>query len=141
MFTNFNNNTEIINNTLQMECVTIKLFGLTTKLIINDLVMFMFGLVISIILADMLADYMLTNIEEAKRGQDKIKTLLKEIKILQEENNAIKGFKKSPSQTIIQCDKCYNEYNETEIKTRKIIGQIYQQYCINCYYSNNRYSS
>ena len=147
MFTNFNNNTEIINNTLQMECVTIKLFGLTTKLIINDLVMFMFGLVISIILADMLADYMLTNIEEAKRGQDKIKTLLKEIKILQEENNAIKilqeennaikGFKKSPSQTIIQCDKCYNEYNETEIKTRKIIGQIYQQYCINCYYSNN----
>ena len=67
MFTTFNNNTEIINNALQSDCVTIKLFGLTTKLPINDLVMFMFGLVICVILADMLADYMLFNIEDAKK--------------------------------------------------------------------------
>lgn len=150
MFTTFNNNTEIINNALQSDCVTIKLFGLTTKLPINDLVMFMFGLVICVILADMLADYMLFNIEDAKKKKEETDALLKEIKILQEENNAIKilqeenkdlkvfkGLKKVPSETIIQCDNCYNEFCETEIKTRKIIGQIYQQYCINCFYAKS----
>ena len=141
MFTTFNN-TDIgnINNTLQMEYVTIKLFGLTTKLLINDLVMFILGLVITAILAEMLADYMLVNIEEAKRKQNKIKSLSDEILKLQEEIkdlNLKKGLKKVPSETIVQCDKCYNEFCETEIKRRKIIGQIYQQYCINCYYSNS----
>jgi hypothetical protein len=139
MFTIFDNNTEIINNTLQMECVTIKLFGLTTKLLINDLVMFILGLVITAILAEMLADYMLVNIEEAKKKKAETNALLKEIKILQEENKdlkALKGLKKVPSGLIVQCDKCYNEFCETEIKRRKIIGQIFQQYCINCYYSN-----
>lgn len=135
MFTTFNNNTKIINHALKMDCVTLKLLGLTTKLLINDLIMFMFGLVICVILADMLADYMFANIEYAKKKKEEINVLLKEITKLQEEIKDLKfkkGLKKVPSETIIQCDKCYNEFCETEIKTRKIIGQIYQQYCTSC---------
>ena len=140
MFTTFDNNTKIINDALKTDCITIKLFGLTTKLLINDLIMFMFGLVITIILADMLADYMLFNIEDAKKKKEETNALSKEITKLQEEIKDLKfkkGLKKVPSETIVQCDKCYNEFCETEIKTRKIIGQIYQQYCINCYYSQS----
>lgn len=129
MFTAFNNS-EMINNTLQMECVTIKLFGLTTKILINDFVMFILGLVITAILAEMLADYMFANIEKAKSDKKK----RDEIKRLKEE---IKSLKKAPSQRIIQCNKCYSEYCETEIKTCKIIGRISQQYCINCHYSQS----
>jgi hypothetical protein len=140
MFTTFDNNTKIINDALKMDCVTLKLFGLTTKLLINDLIMFIFGLVICVILADMLADYMFANIEDAKKKKEEINALSKEITNLQEEIKDLKfkkGLKKVPNETIVQCDKCYNEFCETEIKTRKIIGQIYQQYCINCYYSQS----
>ena len=137
MFTAFNNS-EMINNTLQMECVTIKLFGLTTKILINDFVMFILGLVITAILAEMLADYMFANIEKAKRDEkaksDEKANKSDEIKRLKEE---IKSLKKAPSQRIIQCNKCYSEYCETEIKTCKIIGRISQQYCINCHYSQS----
>jgi hypothetical protein len=140
MFTTFDNNTKIINDALKMDCVTLKLFGLTTKLLINDLIMFIFGIVICVILADMLADYMFANIEDAKKKKEEINALSKEITNLQEEIKDLKfkkGLKKVPNETIVQCDKCYNEFCETEIKTRKIIGQIYQQYCINCYYSQS----
>jgi hypothetical protein len=102
--------------------------------------MFIFGLVICVILADMLADYMFANIEDAKKKKEEINALSKEITNLQEEIKDLKfkkGLKKVPNETIVQCDKCYNEFCETEIKTRKIIGQIYQQYCINCYYSQS----
>jgi hypothetical protein len=89
----------------------------------------------------MLADYMLFNIEAAKKKKEETNNALsKEITKLQEEIKDLKfkkGLKKVPSETIVQCDKCYNEFCETEIKTRKIIGQIYQQYCINCYYSQS----
>jgi hypothetical protein len=143
MFTTFNNNSEMINNTLQMECVTIKLFGLTTKILINDFVMFILGLVVTIIFADMLANYMFTNIDDQKKKKDEflkqkeeISALSSEIKRLNEEINGLKK-PRSPGKTIIQCNKCYNEYCETEIKSCKIIGHIYQQYCINCYYSKN----
>jgi hypothetical protein len=126
-----------------MECITLKLFGLTTKILINDLVMFILGLVITSILAEMLSDYMFVNIEDQKKKKDEYlkqkeerDALSSEIKRLNEE---IKGLKKtsSPGKTIVQCNKCYNEYCETEIKSCKIIGDIYQQYCINCYYSKN----
>lgn len=136
MFNAFINTT----TTLQSDCVTIKLFGLTTRLLITDIEMFIFGLVVTIILADMLADYMLFNIEEAKKKKEETGALLKELKNLQEEIKdlkTLKCLKKVPSGMIIQCDKCYNEYNEHEIKTRKIIGHIFQQYCINCYYLQN----
>ena len=136
MFNTFINST----TTLHLDCVTIKLFGLTTRLLITDIEMFIFGLVICVILADMLADYMLFNIEDAKKKKEEINALLKEITKLQEEIKdlkTLKGLKKVPNSMIIQCDKCYNEFCETEIKTRKIIGQIFQQYCINCYYSQS----
>lgn len=143
MLTTFNNNSEMINNTLQMECVTIKLFGLSTKILINDLVMFILGLIISIILAEMLAEYMFTNIEGQKKKKEEYmkqkeetNALSSEIKRLKEEINDLKKAP-APGKTIIQCNKCYNEYCETEIKSCKIIGHIYQQYCINCYYSQS----
>jgi hypothetical protein len=137
MFIAFINNTKIINAALlNQECVTIKLFGLTTKLLITDIEMFIFGLVICVILADMLADYMLFTIEEAKRGRDQTNTLLDEIKKLQEEIidlKALKGIKKVTSQMIIQCDKCYNEYSKNETQKCNIVGNIFQQYCTECF--------
>jgi len=122
------NNSEIINNTLRMECVTLRLFGLTTKVLINDIVAFVIGLIISIIIAEMMADYMIENIENAKREAMQKKKNAEYLKHRKE----TQGLKKVPSQTIIQCDKCFNEYKEEEIKTQKIIGHIYQQYCTYC---------
>lgn len=128
MFATIANNTKMINNTLQMECVTLRLFGLTTKVLINDIFAFIIGIIISIIVAEMLADHMIANIEAAKREAMQKKKNAEYIK----HRNETQGLKKVPSQTIIQCDKCFNEYNETEIKTQKIIGHIFQQYCIYC---------
>ena len=128
MFATIANNSEIINNTLRMECVTLRLFGLTTKVLINDIVAFIIGLIISIIIAEMMADYMIANIENAKREVMQKKKHAEYLKHRKE----TQGLKKVPSQTIIQCDKCFNEYTEKEIKAQKIIGHIFQQYCTYC---------
>jgi hypothetical protein len=95
------------------ECITIKLFGLSTKILTTDIVIFFLGLVVTIMLAEMLANYMVVSIEEAiKRRKE------------------MKGPLSSPK--IIQCDKCYNEYGEAEIKKTKIFGRIFHQYCSSC---------
>jgi hypothetical protein len=105
--------------------------------------MFILGLVVTIIFAEMLANYMFTNIDDLKKKKDEylkqkeeISALSSEIKRLNAEINVLKK-PRSPGKMIIQCNKCYNEYCETEIKSCKIIGHIYQQYCINCYYSQS----
>jgi hypothetical protein len=109
---------------LKQECVTIKLFGLRTQILATDIAIFFVGLVVTIILAELLANYMIANIEELKKR--KMRDLyLKQWKERKE--------KKEVNSKIIQCDKCYNEYAETEIKKIKIIGNISQQYCGNCY--------
>jgi hypothetical protein len=129
MFTTIiTNNVSNVVPLLNHECVTIKLFGLSTKILASDIAVFFVGLVVTIMLAEMLANYMITNIEELKKKKDLRDVYLKQWK----ERNERKE-KKEVNSKIIQCDKCYNEYAETEIKKIKIIGNISQQYCGNCY--------
>lgn len=106
-------------STKSMECMRL-------QIVLNDVVMFIIGLIITFKLAEMLGEYMAANIEEMKNKKDAY------LKGLKEKRNCFKGLNKVPSQTIIQCDKCYNEYGKTGIKTRNIIGRIVQQYCVNC---------
>ena len=117
---------------LNQEWVTIKLFGFSTKILIKDVAIFMIGLIITIIISELLASYMVMNIEEAISEMKK-----KKMKELYLKNR--KEIKNVPSPKIIQCDKCYNEYNEIEIKKCNIIGHICQQYCTNCYYLQSGY--
>ena len=114
---------------------------------INIFVTLMLGIMSCLIIAEILSDYMLFNIEKAKKEKDKeketelkrkeeIDALVKEIIKLQEDihvlNTEVQELKKDKEPIIIQCDKCFNEYCETEIKTCHIIGHIFQQYCIDC---------
>jgi hypothetical protein len=104
---------------LNQECVTLKLFGLSTKILAADVAIFMIGLIITIILAELLANYMVANIEDQKKKK------MKELYLKQRKEKTLKS-------KIIQCDKCYNEYSETEITKCNILGHICQQYCTNC---------
>ena len=130
-------NTIIINNVskvaplLNQECVTIKLFGLSTKILATDIAIFFVGLVVTIIIAEMLANYMIMNIEELKKKKDLRDLYLKQWKERSEGKERKERKELSPK--IIQCDKCYNEYAEPEIQNSKIIGNISHQYCGNCY--------
>jgi len=124
-------NNSIIKNPslLTQECVTINLFGLSTKILINDLVIFFIGLIATILLAEMLATYMVMSIENAinESKKRKLYALYLKTRIEKKERN-----KETYSQKIIQCDNCYNEYGEFEIKKVKIFKHIFNQYCTNC---------
>ena len=141
MFSTLNtlNNTEIM---IHAECVSLNIFGLIIKLLMNDIIAVGLGIMSCLIFAEMLADYMIKNIEEAKREKDKEREKDKDLKLkedfdalskelikLQEE---VQELRKKNEPKIIQCDKCYHEYCETEIKTCHIIGPIFQQYCTDC---------
>jgi hypothetical protein len=52
-------------NVPNQNCVTIKLFGLSTPILAIDIIIFFIGLVVTILLAEMLANYMIESIEEA----------------------------------------------------------------------------
>lgn len=109
-------------NVPNQNCVTIKLFGLSTPILAIDIIIFFIGLVVTILLAEMLANYMIESIEEA-------------IKQKKRPLNSPRISISSPR--IIQCDKCYNEYSEVEIKKTKIFGHIFHQYCFNCLKQSN----
>jgi len=121
--------TTIINATNQ-NCVTIKLFGLSTPILAIDIVIFFIGLVVTFMLAEMLANYMSESIEEAikqkKYPRNGVSSLTR---------NSPRNSVSSPR--IIQCDKCYNEYSEVEIKKTKLFGHIFHQYCSNCLRQSN----
>ena len=126
-------------NTLNNECITINIFGLIIKLLMNDIVVIVLGIIACLVFAEMLADYMIKNIEEAKREKDKEKDKEKYLKQREDFDALTKELIKLQSevqelrkQKIIQCDKCYHEYCETEIKICHIIGPIFQQYCKDC---------
>jgi hypothetical protein len=106
MFTAIINATNINANKIPLtqNCVTIKLFGLSTPILAIDIVIFFIGLVVTIMLAEMLANYLSERIEEA-------------IKQKKGPLNSVSSPRNSPR--IIQCDKCYNEYSEVEIKKPK----------------------
>lgn len=113
-------------NAHNQNCVTIKLFGLSTPILAIDIIIFFIGLVVTILLAEMLANYMIESIEEAikqKKGPLNSPRISPRISI--------------SSPRIIQCDKCYNEYSEVEIKKTKIFGHIFHQYCSNCLKQSN----
>jgi hypothetical protein len=112
-------NTTKITPLLKQECVTIKLFGLSTKILATDIAILFIGLVATMILAELLANYMVTNIEAAISESNKKKN-------------------QNQKQNIIQCDRCNQMKNNTEIKKSKIFGDMFKNYCANCYDSRSR---
>jgi hypothetical protein len=136
MFTAIINATNINANKIPLtqNCVTIKLFGLSTPILAIDIVIFFIGLVVTIMLAEMLANYLSERIEEAIKQKkyprnSPINSVSSPTRI--SPRNSIS------SPRIIQCDKCYNEYSEVEIKKTKIFGHIFHQYCSHCLRQSN----
>jgi len=136
--------TTIINATNQ-NCVTIKLFGLSTPILAIDIVIFFIGLVVTFMLAEMLANYMSESIEEAikqkKYPRNGVSSLTRN-GVSSLTRNSPRNSVSSPrnsvsSPRIIQCDKCYNEYSEVEIKKTKLFGHIFHQYCSHCLRQSN----
>jgi hypothetical protein len=117
-------NTTKITPLLKQECVTIKLFGLSTKILATDIAILFIGLVATMILAELLANYMVTNIEAAISESNKKKNQTQKQKIIQCDS--------------IQCDRCKQMKNNTEIKKSKIFGDMFKNYCANCYDSRSR---
>jgi hypothetical protein len=70
-----------------------------------------------------------------------LQSLLKENQELKRELELFKGTR-SPNKIlnfnldkkIIQCDKCYNEYDAINIQTSYIVQNIKQQYCTECFH-------
>jgi hypothetical protein len=154
MFATIINATNINANKIPLtqNCVTIKLFGLSTPILAIDIVLFFIGLVVTFMLAEMLANYLSESIEEAikqkKYPRNGVSSLTRNSvssprnSVSSLTRNGVSSPRNSPrisdsSPRIIQCDKCYNEYSEVEIKKTKIFGHIFHQYCSHCLKQSN----
>jgi len=78
---------------------------------------------------------------DLKYRDTELETLLKENLELARELELFKGTKNlnkelifNLDKKIIQCDKCYNEYDAENIQTTYITQNIRQQYCDECYH-------
>ena len=70
-----------------------------------------------------------------------LQALLKENLQLKEELDSLKAIKSNVNlktitldKKIIQCDKCYNEYDAENIQTSYLVQNIKQQYCNECFH-------
>jgi len=74
---------------------------------------------------------------DLKYRDTELETLLKENLELARELELFKKESKNKepkNKEIIQCDKCYNEYDAENIQTTYITQNIRQQYCDECYH-------
>jgi len=123
---------------------------LIRKILSNELIALMVALICCYLIADFVAQIICEKIEARQnKTQEKLLTDLnyrdKELETLLKENleltRELELFKKEAknkskepkNKKIIQCDKCYNEYDAENIQTRYIIQNIRQQYCDECY--------
>ena len=114
----------------------------------------MVALICCYLIADFVAQIICEKIE-AKQAltQEKLLTDLKyrdtELEALLKENleltRKLEFFKKESKnkeskedKKIIQCDKCYNEYDAENIQTSYIVQHIRQQYCDECFCKMNK---
>ncbi len=133
---------------------------LIKKLLSNELTALMVALICCYLIADFVAQIICEKIEaKQSETQEKLLADLKyrdaELEALLKENleltRELELFKKeaknkeaknkeakkalnNEKKEIIQCDKCYNEYDAANIQTRYIIQHIKQQYCDECFH-------
>ena len=128
---------------------------LIKKLLSNELTALIVALICCYMIADFVAQIICEKIEAKQiKTQEKLLTDLKyrdtELEALLKENlkltRELEIFKKESKlnkeskedKKIIQCDKCYNEYDAENIQTSYIIQHIRQQYCGECYSKMNK---
>lgn len=127
---------------------------LIKKLLSNEITALMLALICCYLIADFVAQIICEKIEAKQAvSQEKIlkdlsyrdaelETLLKENLKLTKELEFFKkeAVNKEPKENkkIIQCDKCYNEYDAENIQTTYIIQNIRQQYCDECFQKMNK---
>jgi len=120
------------------------------KLMNNELAAFIIGLICCYLIADFVAELICEriNIKQIKTQEGLINDLDmrdKEVQLLLNENvglkrelklmKAIKTFKTTKEdkpKMIIQCNKCYNEYDVINMRKYYIQRRILQQYCLEC---------
>jgi hypothetical protein len=125
---------------------------LIKKLLSNELTAFMVALICCYLIADFVAQIICEKIEakQAKKEEKLLKDLKyrdSELEALLKENlvltKELEFFKKEAKnkvtkepkdQKIIQCDKCYNEYDAKNIQKIYIVQHIRQQYCNECFH-------
>ena len=123
---------------------------LIKKLLSNELTALMVALICCYLIADFVAQIICEKIEAKQtKSQEKLLKDLKyrdaELESLLKENleltRELELFKKEAvnketkeNKEIIQCDKCYNEYDAENIQTIYIVQNIRQQYCDECFH-------
>lgn len=123
---------------------------LIKKILSNEITAFMVALICCYLVADFVAQIICEKIEaKQSKTQEKLLKDLKyrdaELEALLKENleltRELELFKKEAvnkepkeNKEIIQCDKCYNEYDAENIQTMYIVQNIRQQYCDECFH-------
>ena len=123
---------------------------LIKKILSNEITAFMVALICCYLIADFVAQIICEKIEaKQSKTQEKLLKDLKyrdaELESLLKENleltRELELFKKEAvnketkeNKEIIQCDKCYNEYDAENIQTIYIVQNIRQQYCDECFH-------
>ena len=123
---------------------------LIKKILSNEITALIVALICCYLIADFVAQIICEKIEAKQAvSQEKLLTDLKyrdtELETLLKENleltRELELFKKEAvnkepkeNKEIIQCDKCYNEYDAENIQTTYITQNIRQQYCDECYH-------
>ena len=127
---------------------------LIRKILSNELIALIAALICCYLIADFVAQIICEKIEARQtKTQEKLLTDLnyrdKELETLLKENleltRELELFKKeavnkeakkliNEKKEIIQCDKCYNEYDAENIQTIYIVQNIRQQYCDECFH-------
>ena len=124
---------------------------LIKKLLSNEITALIVALICCYLIADFVAQIICEKIESKQtKSQEKLladlnyrdtelHALLKENLELSRELELFKGTKKEAvNKEIIQCDKCYNEYDAENIQTSYIVQNIKQQYCGECFSKINK---
>lgn len=123
---------------------------LIKKLLSNELTALMVALICCYLIADFVAQIICEKIEARQvKTQEKLLADLSyrdtELEALLKENleltRELELFKKEAvnketkeNKEIIQCDKCYNEYDAENIQTFYLVQNIRQQYCDECFH-------
>jgi Na+-translocating ferredoxin:NAD+ oxidoreductase RnfG subunit len=126
---------------------------LIKKILSNELTAFIVALICCYLIADFVSQIICEKIEaKQSKTQEKLlkdlnyrdtelEALLKEnleltreLESFKESKNKESKNKESKNKKIIQCDKCYNEYDAKNIQTSYIVQNIRQQYCDECFH-------
>lgn len=130
---------------------------LIKKLLSNELTALIVALICCYLVADFVAQIICEKIEakqvltqekllsDLNYRDTELEALLKEnleltrkLELFKKESKLNKELIFNLDKKIIQCDKCYNEYDAENIQTSYIVQHIRQQYCGECYSKMNK---